>query len=90
MRNVGAALLLGWLLIGAVAPAAAQLSARKHTKPPAAVTLPAAPSTWRNVPQVAAPHAPTMSRQDRAAYEHCPDPQRYARKHRKPKMVRIF
>ncbi|WP_345224930.1 hypothetical protein [Hymenobacter koreensis] len=57
-------------------------------KPPPAVPRPAAPSTWRNVPQVA-PTAPPLSRQDRLAYEQCPDPRRYARKHRKHKMVRI-
>ncbi|WP_139362100.1 hypothetical protein [Hymenobacter sp. CRA2] len=59
---------------------------------PAAPSRTAQPSAWRNAPgaATAAPAPPPMSRQDRQAYENCPDPQRYARKHRPGRLVRIW
>ncbi|WP_133257187.1 hypothetical protein [Hymenobacter edaphi] len=48
------------------------------------------PSVWRNQPAPAAVTPLPLSRQDRQAYENCPDPRRYGPKARTRKLVRIW
>ncbi|WP_460576401.1 hypothetical protein [Hymenobacter coalescens] len=76
-------LLAGSLCLLTVA-ATAQTTPGKPGRPPRG----AGPSAWRNQPPATAV-APPLSRQDRRAYENCPSPQRYSRKHRR-KLVRIW
>jgi hypothetical protein len=68
---------------------AQQLPGRQpRLKKEAAVRRSANPTSLRN--DVAAPaQAPPMSKQDQQAYEQCPSPRRYARKHRN-RLVPIF
>jgi hypothetical protein len=81
---IGAGLL--WLSTGA----AQTLPGRPHRPGgPKASARGAAPSAWRNQAGPAAVSAPPPSRQDKQAYENCPDPRRYQRRHRK-KLVRIW
>ncbi|AYA35897.1 hypothetical protein D3Y59_01820 [Hymenobacter oligotrophus] len=77
-----------WL--GSAQLATAQvLPARPQRKAvPPVVARGNAPSVWRNQAASEAKQLP-LSKQDRQAYENCPDPKRYARKHRR-QMVRIW
>ncbi|KUG08403.1 hypothetical protein ASU33_09550 [Solirubrum puertoriconensis] len=47
------------------------------------------PSVWRNQTAPEARQQLPLSKQDKQAYENCPDPKRYSRKHRR-RMVRIW
>jgi hypothetical protein len=84
---------VGLMVLAGGQEAAAQL---RPTKPHRTTSASAAslhfdaPSVWRNQPQE--PTAQPMwkpSKQDRKAYENCPDPKRYGPKPRR-RMVRIW
>ncbi|UYZ59576.1 hypothetical protein [Hymenobacter latericus] len=77
-----------WLWLGSAQVATAQVRTPRKAAPPAAARS-NMPSVWRNQPAPEARQQLPLSRQDKQAYENCPDPKRYARKHRR-RMVRIW
>ncbi|MCC3159576.1 hypothetical protein LJ737_20210 [Hymenobacter sp. 15J16-1T3B] len=84
-------ILLSALLTAAAGLRAQTLPGRPHRLGvPVAPSRAAQPSVLRNqvVPATVAPLP--LSRQDRQAYENCPDPRRYGPKPRTKKLVRIW
>ncbi|GAB3840086.1 hypothetical protein [Hymenobacter jeollabukensis] len=84
-------LLLSLLLALPAASWAQTLPMRPHRLGvPMAPSRATQPSVLRNQPAPAAVTPLPLSRQDRQAYENCPDPRRYGPKARTKKLVRIW
>lgn len=75
-------------------PALPQVPAKATPAARPAPARPGSPTTYRNQPAAPAEDATArplpLSRQDRQAYENCPNPRRYGPQARRKKLVRIW